>query len=287
MTSQTMSGDGPVSDIVTASDREVLRLTREGVANQGNIKPELSTYYYPFPFSRKVVVDFKTWVFLIDKQAQGKFKGGVENFLSSLGYEIPRTMFNNTTYSSTTYSRGLLIGITRPLLRIKLKRAEAAIYLKDFGNLLYVSLRVAYKQSISLLRLTLFVIICMLPSILFDRRVVVNYPWAGNLESLCADYNGCYDYHLGWLLVDTLSNMIALGLVLSIISFVRGNGFFGWLFVNYDELYRDDMATVWNMSELAIISTADAMDLAQVPVGDDSSGSSFQRTQLPKRKSRF
>lgn len=81
--------------------------------------------------------------------------------------------------------------------------------------------------------------------------------------------------------------MLVLGVILSIISFVRGNGFLGWLIANFDELYRYDMATVWNMSELAIISIADELDLKQVPVGEGFSQNSSQHTQLLKRRPRF
>lgn len=90
-----------------------------------------------------------------------------------------------------------------------------------------------------------------------------------------------------WVLLGMLGYMFVLGLTFSVISFIKGNGFGGWLCARYEELYCDDLAAVWNMSELAIISTADAMDLAQVPVGEDGPGSSFQRTSLPRRKPRF
>lgn len=134
--------------------KQILQEVRETVQGAERANPELKTLFYPFPLSRKVVVDFKTWVFVVGRQPRGNFEGSIADFLASLGYN-PQT-------TEATYSPGLLIGIGRPVLKISLRRAEAAIYYKYFGDLLYTSLRVAYKPFFSFLRLGVFVIVCAL-----------------------------------------------------------------------------------------------------------------------------
>jgi hypothetical protein len=175
------------------------------------------------------------------------------------------------------------------MLKVPLERAEAGIYFKSFGDLLYVSLRVAYKPSLSLLRLILFFALCILPPLLVHQGMVELNPWNNDYAGLCSDYNYC-SYNqadTNWLINQIIINMVVLGLIFSIISMLRGRGFLGWVTADYDELYRDDMATVWSMSELAITVVADEMDLDQVPVGEEFAQHSLQRDRLPRRKPRF
>lgn len=260
--------------------RQVFEKTRAYLKQTGGagIDPELQTHYCPLPLSRKVVVDFRTWVFLTE--ARNEFIQQVEVFLKQLMYRA------NIEY--LTYSPGLLMGVSRPFLKVPLKRAEAAIYFKAFGELLYVSLRVAYRPFISWLRVLGFGFICSLfPVMIYVTRAIED-GYGQNLYSPYIDLPEPLSSALwGVAVIPSLINMLIVGTVLSIFSFLLGRGFLGWLHARYDELYRDDITTVWNMSELAIVSVADALDLEQIPVGDEPGQGSFQRTQLPRRKTRF
>ena len=263
------------------SKKGLMEAVRYVLTKPRKINPELKTWYYPFPISKKVVVNFKTWVFLAEAGKHKEFQNSVMSVLSDLGYKAKE--------QNSTYSPGLIAGVARELVQVPLDKAEAAIFFKDFGDLLYVSLRVAYQSSISLLRLILFFALCVFPPFLVYQGIVEVNSWSNDYGGICSDYNYCsYNQSdIKWFINQIITNVLVLGIFFSIVSFIRGGGFLGWLYADYDELYRDDMATVWNMSELAIISTADEMDLEQVPVGEDFSQNSLQHTQLPKRRPRF
>ena len=272
-----------------APQNEVLGAVREVLENPLETHPQPQTSYFPFPASRKVVTNFKTWVFLIEAEPHKEFAERVRVFLCNLGYKAKERQLS--------FSPGLIVGVSRSFIEVPLYKAEGSVYGKSFGGLLYVSLRVAYKPSISLLKLALFIIFCAIPPLLEMENFLGSesysyFTWcfsesceiAGDVVS--SVFGNAYSPRL-WALRGTVNNILVLGVALSIISFIRGQGFLGWLYANYDELYRDDMATIWNMSELAIISTADEMDLKQVPVGEEFSQNSLQQTQLPKRRPRF
>lgn len=235
------------------------------------------------PLKIKTVVDFQTWIFLLDEQRQGDFRSKIQQFLTELGYRARTT--------GVVLSPEWLLQNSRTFLRVSLKKAEADVFFKSFGNLFYVSLRAVYEPRISILRVILFAFICFFlssPCCLLSTSTSSTLREMQMRGQLSVDNSDTIELGLMFFsLCGPVVNVIVLGAFMSFISAWRGNGLLGWLQARHDELYRDDIASIWSMTEFAIMSVADEMDVEQLPVGQDSSLMLDHSGQLLRRKSRF
>lgn len=251
----------------------------------------IKTAYCLFPFKTHYeIVDFWSQVFLGKADDHRFFKVLVNERLSSLG-------FVNSARSATrqvSFSPGI-IGVSRKMTSAHNGRAQATVFFESVGGFIYVSLRVIYQPSLSLLRLMLHFLIILI--------------WAGAttylaLEKSCqftsyydsysrtwVSYGGCTEnQRLTYIVTTLLSTTITLTLFRMGWSLLVNRSLWAWAFERFDELYRDDLALIGHMTHACILAAADELDLERVQVSDQEPPPAFASvtaTPSTRRKRRI
>lgn len=207
------------------------------------------------------------------------FSKRVAAYMRTLGYKGD----TDGTADVITFSGGI-IGVGREMLVFHTHRAGVTAYFKPIQDCYYVSLRMVYYQPLSLLRMLCFaLVVCGLT--LFRR--IQSLPmwfdhgrWYGG-TILPSTPEELY-YQIEHVLTPPylsatveLGVLIALGLLLigGVISWWHTGHFLRFLREDFQEIYRDDVASIGQAAYIAILRAADDLSLEAIGLPEHQPGS--------------
>lgn len=234
---------------------------------QVNVSPRLETFYTPLPFSSHLIVfDFWSSYFAPNPgQGSGQIEGfvsGVSDYLYKMGY----TGHQDGELHTVSFSGGW-VGVMRKMIVYSSGRARAAIFFKAIDNLYYVSLRVIYPQPISILKIIWFLLTCLLLAMSLRTFEVASMSWfTPGVEQIWRIffYQSLDAFNRGTTLMYMFYIVIGLGFFRGFMGLWRLGDFWAFLRQDFDELYRDDLASIGGAAYMAIIDTADQLSLKSV-----------------------
>lgn len=222
--------------------------------------PELSSRYNVLPVAdTHFVTDFWSNVYETPpdstKSVSSEFPSRIATCMTALGYKNA----SKDTFEQVTFSSGL-IGVERPMQVYRTKRAGAMLYFKDLQGMYYVSLRVVYFQPLSILKIARFGLLVTVFTFLYEYirslRVSRGVYFGESqyvIEQASIDFSDWFGVSIGitlWLLI-----------VCGMWSWWWTGRFWNFLREDFDELYRDDLASIGHAAYNAIMDAADALSL--------------------------
>lgn len=213
--------------------------------------PRLPIRYVFLPNGRdRQVVDF--WSGLFVGQAS------LEQFLAAVRTCVQQLRYDDVEVEGVTFSGGI-VGVEREMLRFDNKRAAAAVYFKWIGGFHYVSLRVYYSTQLSVLKFSGLVLLATVIAFLYESSV----RYGLSILSLRLDYAPQVISRTSFW-VSVVGFSIALYLILGFASWLRAGSFNQFLMQDFNELYRDDIASIGEVAYAAIHSAVDQLSLQAV-----------------------
>lgn len=187
---------------------------------------------------------------------------GVSDYLYKMGY----TGHQDGELHTVSFSGGW-VGVMRKMIVYSSGRARAAIFFKAIDNLYYVSLRVIYPQPISILKIIWFLLTCLLLAMSLRTFEVASMSWfTPGVEQIWRIffYQSLDAFNRGTTLMYMFYIVIGLGFFRGFMGLWRLGDFWAFLRQDFDELYRDDLASIGGAAYMAIIDTADQLSLKSV-----------------------
>lgn len=216
--------------------------------------PRLPIRYIFLPGGKnRQVADFWSGLF-VGQVSLKRFREIVKDCAERLHYD-------DVEIEGLSFSGGF-VGVERDMLRFDNGRGAAGVYFKQIGGFHYVSLRVYYAASLSIIKLLGLILLALW---IGGTYTYFNFGW------FYAYYYGERLYpDLGYLLGSwqfwqySVVAFMGLFLGLGILSWWRTGSFTQFLRQDFNELYRDDLASIGTVAYAAIQTAVDQLSLKAV-----------------------
>ncbi len=236
-----------------------------------NQKPILPSHYTFLPMSGAVrLVDFwSSWYIKSTEEDLTAFSRRAAAYMTALGYA------GDTDGSADFVSfSGGVIGVGREMLRYHTPRAVVTLYFKPIQDYYYVSLRMAYYQAFSLLKILCFALVVCGLTLFWGIQAVPVWYRSYEVSGLFIPSDPQEFYYWSKFVLSGyyLSNTIDLGVFVTIgmlglcgfISWWRTGHVFQFLRQDFHEVYRDDVMSIGQAAYHAINQAADDLSLQAV-----------------------